>query len=92
MSTTLLPKGLTSRMTVAADGVGTTTHNFTLKASSQRGDQQGRRNDFNAQADTRYAEIVATDNTLCWTKMHGYLEGRLAGKTATRLVVSKLTH
>ena len=79
-------------MTVAADGVGTTTHNFTPKASSQRDDQQGRRSDFNARADTRYAETAATGHTLCWTKMRGYLEGRLAGKTATRLVVSKLTH
>lgn len=91
MSTTRLPKDLKSRMTVAAERAGTTPHNFTLEASSQRVGQQARRSDFNTLADTRYAEIVATGKTLFWNEMRGPLEGRLAGKTATRPVVRKVT-
>jgi len=91
MSTTRLPKDLKSRMTVAAERAGTTPYNFIPEASSQKISQQARRSDFNALADTRYAEIVATGNALSWNGMRGYLEGRLAGKTATRPVVRKVT-
>ena len=84
---TRLPKGLESHMTGAPERAGTTPHNFIPQASAQRAGQQGRHRDFNAPADTRYAGIVATGNTLFWDEMRAYLEARLAGKTATRPVV-----
>ena len=92
MSTSLLANDLTSRMTAATDGVDTTTHNFIPKASSHRGDHQGLHRDFNTRADPRHTEIVGAGHTLGGTKMRGYLEGRLAGKTATRLITRNLTH
>ena len=47
------------------------------------------RADFNAVADWRYAEIVATGKTIAWADMRRYLEARVAGKPARRPVAKK---
>lgn len=92
MSTTTirLPEDLKARVTVAAKRAGTTSHSFILEAIAEKTDQAERRGDFNDLADKRYAHIVATGKTISWDEMRGYLEDRLAGKTATRPVARKL--
>lgn len=92
MSTTTirLPEDLKARVTVAAKRAGTTPHSFILEAIAEKTGQAERRGDFNDLADKRYAHIVATGKTISWDEMRGYLEDRLAGKTATRPVARKL--
>jgi predicted transcriptional regulator len=92
MSTTTirLPEDLKARVTAAAKRAGTTSHSFILEAIAEKTDQAERRSDFNNLADSRYAHIVATGKTISWDEMRGYLEDRLAGKTATRPVARKL--
>ncbi len=92
MSTTTirLPDDLKARIAVAARRAGTTPHGFILEAIAQKADQEERRGDFNDVADARYANIVATGQTLSWDEMRGYLEDRLAGKAATRPLARKL--
>jgi hypothetical protein len=45
---------------------------------------------FDAEAEDRYARIVATGKTIPWQEMRGYLEERLAGKEVKRPVARKL--
>ena len=92
MSTTTvrLPEDLKARIAVAAKRAGTTAHNFILEAIAQKADQEERRGDFNDVADTRYADIIATGQTISWDEMRAYLEARLAGKSATRPSARKL--
>jgi hypothetical protein len=43
-----------------------------------------RRAEFDAQADERYARVVASGKTTTWKEMRRYLEARLAGKAVKR--------
>jgi hypothetical protein len=43
-----------------------------------------RRDDFNATAERRYAEIMASGETIPWNEMRRYLDERRAGIKATR--------
>ncbi|MEQ1591322.1 MAG: DUF1778 domain-containing protein [Thiobacillaceae bacterium] len=92
MSTTTirLPQDLKARVTGAAKRAGTTSHNFILEAIAEKADQTERRDAFHALADARYAQFIAEGKTIPWDDMRGYLEARLAGKTATRPVARKL--
>jgi uncharacterized protein (DUF1778 family) len=91
MSTTTIriPEDLKTRVAAAAERAGTTAHSFILEAIAEKADQAERRADFLAVADQRYAKLVASGKTIPWEKMRGYLEDRIAGKTAARPVVKK---
>lgn len=92
MSTTTirLPDDLKARISVAAKQAGTTAHAFILEAIAEKAEQIERRADFDAVAEARYAEIVATGKTIPWQEMRGYLEARVAGKATKRPVARKL--
>ncbi|MBS4095793.1 MAG: DUF1778 domain-containing protein [Sulfuricella sp.] len=92
MSTTTirLPDDLKVRIAAAAKHAGKTTHGFILEAITEKAEQAERRADFDAVAEGRFADIVATGNTIPWQEMRGYLEARIAGKVATRPVARKL--
>ena len=92
MSTTTirLPEDLKARIAAAAKRAGTTPHSFILEAIAEKAEQEERRADFNRVAEERYARIVATGKTIPWNEMRGYLEDRLAGKTAKRPAARKL--
>jgi predicted transcriptional regulator len=92
MSTTTirLPEDLKERVAQAADRTGTTAHGFILEAIAEKADREERRGDFDAVAERRYAQIVATGKTVPWSDMHGWLEDRVAGKKASRPVARKL--
>lgn len=93
MSTTTIriPDDLKARVTSAAKNAGTTPHNFILQAISEKTASAELQNDFNEDADKRYADIVSTEETISWPLMRSYLENRMAGKTdAVRPVAKKL--
>jgi predicted transcriptional regulator len=93
MSTTTirLPDDLKSRIAKAAKRRGTTAHSFILDAIAEKAEQAERQTQFDAEAEQRYADIVASGKTIPWTDMRHYLEQRIAGKTARRPVARKLT-
>jgi predicted transcriptional regulator len=92
MSTTTirLPEDLKARVAAAAKRSGTTTHGFILDAIAEKTEQEDLRAAFDADAEDRYAQIVATGKTIPWQEMRGYLEERLAGKEVKRPVARKL--
>lgn len=79
-TTVRLPDKLKTRVAAAAKRAGTTAHNFILEAISEKTDAAERRDEFDRVAEQRYAKIVATGETIPWSEMRTYLEGRLAGK------------
>jgi len=89
-TTIRLPEDLKARVAAAAKRAGTTTHGFILDAIAEKAEQAERRGDFDAVAEDRYARIAATGKTIPWREMRGYLEARVAGKTARRPVARKL--
>lgn len=92
MSTTTirLPEALKARVAAAAKRAGTTPHNFVVEAIAEKADQAERRGDFHDTAERRYAEIVASGETIPWNEMRRYLEDRMAGKTPRRPASRKL--
>ncbi len=92
MSTTTirLPEDLKARIAAAAKRAGTTPHSFILEAIAEKAEQEERRADFNRVAEERYARVVASGKTIPWNEMRGYLEDRLADKTAKRPAARKL--
>jgi predicted transcriptional regulator len=93
MSTTTirLPDDLKRRIAKVAKRRGTTTHSLILEAIAEKAEQAERQTQFDAEAEQRYADIVASGKTIPWTDMRHYLEQRIAGKTARRPVARKLT-
>lgn len=92
MSTTTirLPDDLKARIATAAKRAGTTAHGFILEAIAEKTEQAECRADFDAEAEDRYAGIVATGKTIPWPEMRAYLEARVAGKDTKRPVARKL--
>ncbi len=92
MSTTTirLPEDLKARVAAAAKRSGTTAHGFILDAIAEKAELEDLRADFDAEAEDRYAHIVATGKTIPWQEMRGYLEERIAGKVVKRPAARKL--
>jgi len=92
MSTTTIrmPEELKARVAAAAKRCDTSTHGFILEAIAEKAAQEELRADFDAVAEERYANIVASGKTVPWQEMRGYLEERLAGKAAKRPTARKL--
>jgi predicted transcriptional regulator len=84
MSTTTIrmPESLKERVAASAKSSGTTAHGFILEAIAEKVTQEELRADFDAQAEARFAKLVATGETIPWQEMRGYLEARIAGKAA----------
>ncbi|MEX2940914.1 CopG family ribbon-helix-helix protein [Serratia fonticola] len=93
MSTTTirLPEELKARIAAAADNIGVSSHSFILQAITEKTQREELRRDFEEQAEQRYANIIATGETISWDDMRGYLESYVAGNsTATQPVAKKL--
>jgi len=54
-------------------------------------DAEERRNEFHETAEDRYAQIVASGETIPWSEMRTYLEDRVAGQKSTRPAARKLS-
>ncbi len=89
-TTIRLPEELKARVAVAAKNAGTTPHGFILEAIAEKAAQEEQRADFDAVAEGRFANIVASGKAIGWNEMRDYLEARLAGKAAKRPTASKL--
>jgi len=92
MSTTTirLPEELKAKVAAAAKRAGTTAHSFILEAIAEKAANEERHAEFDAQAEERYAKVVATGMTIPWKDMRAHLEKRIAGKPAKRSVARKL--
>jgi predicted transcriptional regulator len=92
MSTTTirLPEDLKTRVAAAAKRSGTTTHGFILQAIAEKAEKDDLRADFDAVAEDRYAQIVASGKTIPWQEMRGYLEELLTGNAVKRPLARKL--
>ncbi|MDP2830064.1 MAG: DUF1778 domain-containing protein [Sulfuricellaceae bacterium] len=86
MSTTTirLPEDLKARVSFASKQSGKTAHSFILEAIAEKTEQEEHRHRFHDLANERYAEFMATGETIPWDEMRTYLEKRLAGKEAIR--------
>ncbi len=93
MSTTTirLPPLLKIRVAEAARRSGATPHGFILSAIAEKADADQRRADFEAIAQSRYEGIVASEKTIPWDEMRGYLQARVAGEKARRPVARLLS-
>ncbi len=82
MSTTTirLPNDLKYRVSEAAKRAGTTAHGFILEAIAEKTAQDEYRSDFEAEAESRYARIIASGETVLWDDMRNYLKAKIAGK------------
>jgi predicted transcriptional regulator len=89
-TTIRIPDDLKARVAAAAKREGKSAHSFILEAIAEKAEQEERRSDFDAVAERRFAEIVASGKTVHWSEMRAYLEDRLAGKTTRRPVAKKL--
>jgi predicted DNA-binding protein len=92
MSTTTirLPEELKTRVSLVSDRIGKTAHSFILEAIAEKTEQEEQRSRFHDLADARYAEIVATGQTIPWSEMRTYLEKRITGENAARPAARKL--
>ena len=92
MSTTTirLPQELKERVARAAERAGVTAHSFILDAIAEKAAQEELRSDFNATAEQRFAQIVASGKSIPWDEMRQYLERRMAGKKPARPKARKL--
>ena len=88
-TTILLPEELKARIAGAAERAGKTTHSLILEAIAEKVELEERRDDFNTEADARFANIVASGETIPWSDMRQYLEDRVAGKQVPRPVAKK---
>jgi predicted transcriptional regulator len=89
-TTIRIPDDLKARVAAAARREGKSAHSFILEAIAEKAEQEERRSDFDAVAERRFAEIIASGKTVPWGEMRAYLEDRLAGKAARRPVAKKL--
>ena len=86
MSTTTirLPDDLRARIADAAERAGKTTHSFILEAIAEKADREELRNNFDVEADARFANIMASGKTIPWSDMRQYLEAKVATTTSAR--------
>ncbi|CAI1043193.1 CopG family ribbon-helix-helix protein [Serratia proteamaculans] len=90
-TTIRIPEELKARVAAVAEQAGVTSHNFILQAIAEKTQQEELRRDFEEEAEKRYANIVATGETISWSDMRGYLENYVAGDAAaTKPSVKKL--
>jgi len=89
-TTIRLPAGLKVRIAAAAKRAGTTPHGFILQAIAEKTALEDARASFDADAEERYARIVASGKSIPWHEMRTYLEARLAGQAPRRASARKL--
>lgn len=81
-TTIRIPEELKARVATVAEQAGVTSHSFILQAIAEKTQQEELRRNFEEEAEKRYANIVATGETIPWSDMRSYLESYVAGDTA----------
>ena len=84
MSTTTirLSDDLKTRVAAAAKRAGTTAHGFMIDAIAEKIAQEENRASYLAEADDRYARIIASGETIPWADMREYLKSRMTSEAA----------
>jgi len=85
-----LPEELKAKVATAAARSGTTAHAFILEAIAEKAGNEERRAEVDAQAEERYARVVATGMTIPWRDMRAYMQKRLVGQPGKQPVARKL--
>jgi predicted transcriptional regulator len=80
-TTIRLDEGLKARVAAAAARTGKTAHAFILDAIVQTLEHTEAEAEFHGVADGRWAEILATGETVLWDDAKEWLESRLRGET-----------
>jgi predicted transcriptional regulator len=88
-TTIRIPDDLKRRIAEAAERTGKTTHSLILEAIAEKADAEERHRDFDEEAEKRFAEIVASGQTIPWAEMRSYLEARARGNAPRRPVRRK---
>ena len=91
MSTTTIriPEELKSRLASAAQRAGKSVHAFIIDAIAEKAEMEERRLEFERIADKRFADMVATGETIAWSEMRSYLQARVKGEQPRRPVAKK---
>jgi predicted transcriptional regulator len=84
MSTTTirLSEELKQQVARVAQRAGVSSHNFILQAIAEKANQDQRRAEFEQLADSRFANLLATGESIPWEDMRRYLQERMDGKEA----------
>lgn len=80
---------LTARVAVAAERAGKTAHAFILDAIAETVEQAELDDALHRVADERWANILATGETVPWNDAKSWLEARARGEQPERPVASK---
>ena len=88
-TTIRLEDDLKSRVAVAAEIAGKTTHAFILDAISATVEQVELDAQFHAIAERRWANIVTTGNTVPWDATKDHLAARARGERSRRPAARK---
>jgi predicted transcriptional regulator len=78
-TTIRMPEDLKERVARAAERAGTTSHAFILDAVAEKVGETEQRNTLYDVAQQRYAQIIASGETIPWSEMRDYLTERAAG-------------
>ena len=89
-TTIRMPEDLKERVSRAAERAGTTSHAFIIEAVAEKVDETEQRSAFRDAAQQRYAQIIASGETIPWSEMRDYLTERAAGNTPPRPQPRKL--
>lgn len=68
---------LKARIANAAEHAGKSTHSFIVEALGEYAELEEQRMSFEAEASARFANILASGQTIAWTEMRRYLEARM---------------
>ena len=90
-TTIRLDQQLKARATKAAERSGMTTHAFIVDAIAQTVERAERRDAFHHEAEQRWSEVLAKEETVSWSDLRSYLLGRAAGQTLHKPPARKLS-
>ena len=89
-TTIRIPDDLKERVARAAESAGTTAHAFIVDAVAEKVGETEQRHALRDVAQRRYAQIIASGETIPWSEMRDYLTERVEGKTPPRPQPRKL--
>ena len=92
MSTTTIriPEELKARLSRIAELEGTSTHGLIIEAIAEKADALEQRQSFYAEAKDRYSHFLTTGESIPWSEMRTYLQGRVAGRKPRRPAARRL--
>jgi predicted transcriptional regulator len=85
-TTIRIDNDLKTRVAAAADRAGKTAHAFILDAIARTVERDEMEDAFHRVADERWANILATGNTVKWDDAKAWLEARARGERPARPV------